>query len=109
MIEYIIIGLLILVIILLIILLVRKNNNIELIDRLNNLEKMLSTQSEVQKVSEKLHSGMDKAKDFKKIFVLFTDSIFEIDGERIVKNELAEEELHLLEKDFKKIVKNIRR
>ena len=39
MIEYIIIGLLILVIILLIILLVRKNNNIELIDRLNNLEK----------------------------------------------------------------------
>ena len=47
--------------------------------------------------------------DFKKIFVLFTDSIFEIDGERIVKHELAEEELHLLEKDFKKIVKNIRR
>ena len=45
---------------------------------------------------------------FKKIFVLFTDSIFEIDGGKIVKYEIFDEELDMLEIDFKKIIKNIK-
>lgn len=43
---------------------------------------------------------------FKKIFVLFPDSIFEINGEKITKYELSNEELNALEKDFKAIIKN---
>ncbi len=46
---------------------------------------------------------------FNKIFVLFTDSLFEINGESITKHELLEEELEALEKDFKKIVKKAKK
>ncbi len=46
---------------------------------------------------------------FKKIFVLFTDAIFEIDGENITKYELSDDELKTLEKDFKKIIKNTKK
>ena len=46
------------------------------------------------------------AQTFKKLFVLFTDALFEIDGENITKYELSNKELESLEKDFKKIIKN---
>ena len=46
------------------------------------------------------------AQTFKKLFVLFTDALFEIDGENITKYELSNKELENLEKDFKKIIKN---
>ena len=75
-----------------------------IVNTLNNLEKMLSTQSEVQKVSEKLHSGMDKAKDFKKIFDSNiskneTKSIKDVkDSQSVHKNSIASNE-------FKRILK----
>ena len=35
---------------------------------LNNIEQMLLTQEKVQKVSDTVHSAMDKSNDFKKVF-----------------------------------------
>lgn len=42
---------------------------------------------------------------FNKIFVLFTDRIFEIDGDKITKYEISVNELESLEDDFKKLLK----
>ena len=73
MIEYIIIGLLVIVILLLIILLVRKNNNIELIDRISNLEKNTTKDlgdfrylidKGIQEDFEKLILSVDKKLDY---------------------------------------------
>ena len=43
---------------------------------------------------------------FKKIFVLFSDAIFEIDGGMIKRYDLFEDDLKMLENDFKEIIKN---
>ena len=43
---------------------------------------------------------------FKKIFVLFSDAIFEIDGDIIKRYDLFEDDLKMLENDFKEIIKN---
>lgn len=74
------------------------------VNTLNNLEKMLSTQSEVQKASEKLHSGMDKAKDFKKIF----DSNISKNEAKSIKDVKDSQSVHknsIASNEFKKILK----
>ena len=74
------------------------------VNTLNNLEKMLSTQSEVQKVSEKLHSGMDKAKDFKKIF----DSNISKNEAKSIKDVKDSQSVHknsIASNEFKRILK----
>ncbi len=43
---------------------------------------------------------------FKKIFVLFTDRLFEIEGESIKKYDILDEELESLETKFKQLLKN---
>lgn len=42
---------------------------------------------------------------FKKIFVLFTDRLFEIDDDKITKYEIFDDELENLEDEFKKLLK----
>ena len=74
------------------------------VNTLNNLEKMFSTQSEVQKVSEKLHSGMDKAKDFKKIF----DSNISKNEAKSIKDVKDSQSVHknsIASNEFKRILK----
>lgn len=74
------------------------------VNTLNNLEKMLSTQSEVQKVSEKLDSGMDKAKDFKKIF----DSNISKNEAKSIKDVKDSQSVHknsIASNEFKRILK----
>ena len=74
------------------------------VNTLNNLEKMLSTQSEAQKVSEKLHSGMDKAKDFKKIF----DSNISKNEAKSIKDVKDSQSVHknsIASNEFKRILK----
>lgn len=77
-----------------------------IVNTLNNLEKMLSTQSEVQKVSEKLHSGMDKAKDFKKIF----DSSISKNETKSIKDVKDSQIMHnnsIASNEFKTILKEV--
>lgn len=74
------------------------------VNTLNNLEKMLSIQSEVQKVSEKLDSGMDKAKDFKKIF----DSNISKNEAKSIKDVKDSQSVHknsIASNEFKRILK----
>ena len=75
-----------------------------IVNTLNNLEKMFSTQSEVQKVCEKLHSGMDKSKDFKKIF----DSSISKNETKSITDVKKSQSMHknsIASNEFKKILK----
>ena len=60
----------------------------------------------IKEIQEKYQSIKDSYKlTFKKIFVLFTDRLFEIDGDKITKYDIEDEELEHLEEDFKKLLK----
>ena len=75
-----------------------------IVNTLNNLEKMFSTQSEDQKVYEKLHSGMDKSKDFKKIF----DSSISKNETKSITDVKKSQSMHknsIASNEFKKILK----
>ncbi len=62
------------------------------------------------KIIKEIQENYQKVKDsykltFKKIFVLFTDRLFEIDGDKITKYEILDEELENLEDEFKNLLK----
>ena len=60
----------------------------------------------IKEIQEKYQSIKDSYKlTFKKIFVLFTDRLFEIDGDKITKYDIEDEELEHLEENFKKLLK----
>ena len=60
----------------------------------------------IKEIQEKYQSIKDSYKlTFKKIFVLFTDRLFEIDGDKITKYDIEDEEIEHLEEDFKKLLK----
>lgn len=60
----------------------------------------------IKEIQTKYQSIKDSYKlTFKKIFVLFTDRLFEIDGETITRYDIFDDELENLEEDFKKLLK----
>lgn len=60
----------------------------------------------IREIQEKYESVKDSYRlRFKKIFVLFTDKLFEIDGEKISKYEISDEELENLEIEFNQLLK----
>lgn len=60
----------------------------------------------IKEIQEKYQSVRDSYRlTFKKIFVLFTDRLFEIDGDKITKYNISDEELENLQEDFDKIIK----
>ena len=60
----------------------------------------------INEIQEKYQSVKDSYRlTFKKIFVLFTDRLFEIDGNKITKYDISDEELENLQEDFDKIIK----
>lgn len=60
----------------------------------------------IKEIQEKYQSIKDSyVRTFKKIFVLFTDRLFEIDGDNITKYNISDVELENLESDFKKLLK----
>ena len=60
----------------------------------------------INEIQQKYESVKDSyRKRFKKIFVLFTDRLFEINGDSIVKYEISDEELENLQEEFKKLLK----
>ena len=60
----------------------------------------------IKEIQQKYESVKDSYRlKFKKIFVLFTDRLFEIDGENITKYDISDDELENLEEDFKRLLK----
>ena len=60
----------------------------------------------IREIQEKYESVKDSYRlRFKKIFVLFTDKLFEINGEKISKYEISDEELENLEIEFNQLLK----
>ncbi len=60
----------------------------------------------IREIKQKYESVKDSYRlKFKKIFVLFTDRLFEIDGEIIHKYDITNEELENLEEEFNKLIK----
>lgn len=62
------------------------------------------------KIIKEIQTKYNEIKDsykltFKKIFVLFTDRLFEINGDKITKYDIFEDELENLESDFQKLLK----
>jgi len=72
---------------------------------LNNLEQMISSQSEVHKISEKFHSGMDKAKDFRKIFDSNVDKGKNSYSIKDIRDSLPSKKNTIASNEFKKFVK----
>ncbi len=60
----------------------------------------------IKDIQEKYESIKDSYRlKFKKIFILFTDRIFEIDGDKILRYDILDDELANLEEEFKKLLK----
>lgn len=60
----------------------------------------------IKDIQEKYESIKDSYRlKFKKIFILFTDRIFEIDGDRILRYDIFDDELANLEEEFNKLLK----
>ena len=60
----------------------------------------------IKEIQERYEAVKDSYKlNFKKIFVLLTDRLFEIEGESIKKYDISEEELERLDEDFKNLLK----
>lgn len=60
----------------------------------------------IKEIQERYEAVKDSYKlNFKKIFVLLTDRLFEIEGESIKKYDITEEEFEKLEEDFKALLK----
>lgn len=61
----------------------------------------------IKKIQEKYNSIKESYRlNFKKIFVLFTNALFEIDGKDIKKHKINDKELENLEEEFKYILKH---
>ena len=60
----------------------------------------------IKEIQERYEAVKDSYKlNFKKIFVLLTDRLFEIEGDSIKKYDITEEEFEKLEEDFKALLK----
>ena len=60
----------------------------------------------IKDIQEKYESIKDSYRlKFKKIFILFTDRIFEIDGDKILRYDIFDDELANLEEEFNKLLK----
>ena len=60
----------------------------------------------IKEIQERYEAVKDSYKlNFKKIFVLLTDRLFEIEGESVKKYDITEEEFEKLEEDFKALLK----
>jgi hypothetical protein len=60
----------------------------------------------IREIQERYEAVKDSYKlNFKKIFVLLTDRLFEIEGESIKKYDISDEEFECLEEEFKKLLK----
>ena len=60
----------------------------------------------IKEIQQKYQQVKDSYRlTFKKVFVLFTDKLFEIEGDNIKSYEISEEELDNLEEEFKSLVK----
>ena len=60
----------------------------------------------IKDIQEKYESIKDSYRlKFKKIFILFTDRIFEINGDKILRYDILDDELANLEEEFKKLLK----
>ena len=63
--------------------------------------------SVIKDIQEKYNSVKDSYRlVFKKLFVLFPDRLFEIDGEKITKYDITDEELENLEEEFMYLLKH---
>ena len=63
-------------------------------------------ESVIKEIQHKYNAVKDSYRlTFKKIFVLFTDKLFEIDGEKINKYDISDGELENLEEEFNKLIK----
>lgn len=66
--------------------------------------------SKPDSVIKEIQKKYEETKDsyrvrFNKIFVLFTDTLFEIDGQNITKYKISNEELEVLEEEFNQLIK----
>lgn len=60
----------------------------------------------IKEIQEKYKSVKDSYRlKFKKIFVLFTDRLFEIESDKIIKYDISQIELENLKEDFKQLLK----
>ena len=60
----------------------------------------------IREIQERYEAVKDSYKlNFKKIFVLLTDRLFEIEGDSIKKYDISNEEFECLEEEFKKLLK----
>lgn len=60
----------------------------------------------IKEIQEKYKSVKDTYRlKFKKIFVLFTDRLFEIESDKIIKYDISQIELENLKEDFKQLLK----
>lgn len=60
----------------------------------------------IKDIQEKYLSIKDSYRQvFNKIFILFTDRLFEIDGDKITKHDIDDDELEHLEDEFTKLIK----
>lgn len=60
----------------------------------------------ISEIQQKYEATKDSYKlKFKKIFILFTNALFEIDGQKITKYTITDSELENLENEFKTLIK----
>lgn len=86
------------------------NGNYDAIDGEINLAIISVYRTKPDRVIKEIQQNYEAVKDsynlkFKKIFVLFTDRLFEIEGERIKKYDISDEELENLEEEFNNLLK----
>ena len=86
------------------------NGNYDAIDGEINLAIISVYRAKPDRVIKEIQQNYEAVKDsyklkFKKIFVLFTDRLFEIEGENIKKYDILDEELENLEEEFNDLLK----
>ena len=85
------------------------NGNYDAIDGEINLAIISVYRAKPDRVIKEIQQKYEAVKDsyklkFKKIFVLFTDRLFEIEGDNIKKYDISDEELENLEEEFNKLL-----
>lgn len=85
------------------------NGNYDAIDGEINLAIISVYRAKPDRVIKEIQEKYEAVKDsyklkFKKIFVLFTDRLFEIEGEVVKKYEISDDELENLEDEFNKLL-----
>ncbi|MBR3885955.1 MAG: hypothetical protein IKJ33_05825 [Clostridia bacterium] len=86
------------------------NGNYDAINGEINLAIISVYKAKPDRVIKEIQERYEMVKDsyrlkFKKIFVLLTDRLFEIEGENIKRYDILDEELENLEEEFKKLLK----